>query len=307
MEKIKTIETLLEEYRMRSKRKYNPRKIIFRGMDGHDTYNPTAPFVYKEKTYMVVRVERRNSENARAIFFQENPDGSYSVDKTMPVYELQDPFYTRISRWHIFGGTEIFPDKNNPGQLQWRTAIYYGESLEKMGELIKGPKGMKDIRLVELSDGSIGVFTRPQGKTGGRGKIGFTTVPSLFDISQDIIERAVLLELFDPMEWGGCNEPVLLPDGKVGVLGHVARFIQGTNRQYYPMTFILDPKTLTLSRYQIIAERSDFLPGPAKREDLKDVLFSAGLIRKDGITTLYTGVSDAEVQAMEIDDPFPGY
>jgi hypothetical protein len=304
MEKIKPIETLLEEYRMRKKRKPYPRKIHFRGMDGYDVYNPTAPFIYKEKTYMAARVERRDSENARAVFFRENPDGSYSVDETMPVYELQDPFYTKISRWHIFGGTEIFPDEKNPGHLQWRTAIYYGESLEKMALLLKGPTGMKDIRLVELADGSIGVFTRPQGKRGGRGKIGFTTVPSLLDISLDVIEHAILLELFDPMEWGGCNEPVLLPDGKVGVLGHVARFTQGTNRQYYPMTFILDPKTLTCSRYQIIAERSDFLPGPAKREDLKDVLFSAGLIRKGGITTLYTGVSDAEVQAKEIDDPF---
>ena len=100
------------------------------------------------------------------------------------------------------------------------------------------------------------------------------------------------------MQW-----PVLLR-WKVGVLGHVAGSL--IYKQLL-CDIILDPKTLTLSRYQIIAERSDFLSGPAKREDLKDVLFSAGLIRKDGITTLYTGVSDAEVQAMEIDDPFPGY
>lgn len=304
MEKFKTIETLLEEYRKRSKGKHNPRKIIFRGMEGYDVYNPTAPFAYNGETYMAARVERRDSENSRAVFFKENPDGSYSPDQAMPVYQLQDPFYTKMSRWHIFGGTEIYPDENNPGQLKWRTAIYYGESLEKMTGLIKGPMGMKDIRLVELIDGSIGVFTRPQGKKGGRGKIGFITVPSLFDITHDVIERAPLLDLFDPMEWGGCNEPVLLPDGKIGVLGHIARFSNGTNRQYYPMTFILDPKTLTYSRYQIIAERRDFLPGPAKRSDLKDVLFSSGLVRKEGITTLYTGVGDAEVQAMEIDDPF---
>ena len=93
---------------------------------------------------------------------------------------------------------------------------------------------MKDLRLVELQDGSIGVFTRPQGEKGGRGKIGFTRVASLEELSIDQINKAPLLEgQFVDEEWGGCNEIHLLPNGILGVLGHIACFDEQGDRHYY--------------------------------------------------------------------------
>ena len=56
---------------------------------------------------------------------------------------------------------------------------------------------------------------------------------------------------------------------------------------------------------KIIAVRSDFPEGPAKRPDLVDVIFSGGLIRKDhGLADLYVGASDKEAYCIEITDPF---
>ena len=89
----------------------------------------------------------------------------------------------------------------------------------------QGPDHMKDLRLVQLKDGSIGVFTRPQGEKGGRGKIGFVRIGTLDDLSLDVIRQAPLLEgQFLDEEWGGCNEIHVLSNGLLGVLGHIARF-----------------------------------------------------------------------------------
>jgi hypothetical protein len=60
-------------------------------------------------------------------------------------------------------------------------------------------------------------------------------------------------------------------------LGHFASFDGEGNRHYYPMVFALDPETGTFSDIELIPTRSQFLPGPTKRPDLVDVVFSGGL------------------------------
>ncbi len=165
---------------------------------------------------------------------------------------------------------------------------------------------MKDLRLVELPCGGIGVFTRPQGDKGGRGKIGYTRAAALADLTVDLIEEAPLLEdQFIEEDWGGANELHRLANGWIGVLGHVACFDELRDRHYYPMVFALNPETGQYTDMELIAERSEFLPGEAKRPDLVDVVFSGGLVRnKDGTADLYAGISDAEAQRLTIRDPF---
>ncbi|MCK9911679.1 DUF1861 family protein, partial [Microbacteriaceae bacterium K1510] len=76
---------------------------------------------------------------------------------------------------------------------------------------------------------------------------------------------------------------------------------------YYPMAFEFDPASEAWSGLRLIGERRDFLPGPAKRPDLEDVVFSGGLIRVgDGRAVLYAGISDADAQTLDIPDPFAG-
>jgi hypothetical protein len=71
------------------------------------------------------------------------------------------------------------------------------------------------------------------------------------------------------------------------------------------MTFTVDINHRKPSPMKIIAVRDNFNPGPSKRDDLVDVLFSAALdFTTDGKTILYVGVSDAQVQTIEIKNPF---
>ncbi|WP_274364370.1 MTP-1 family protein [Paenibacillus thermotolerans] len=304
--KAQTCKELLELYVNRGVKPSRPERIMFAGVGDRDVYNITAPFEDEGQKVIAGRVESRDSESSTVVFFVKGADGVWSPREGAPTFDLQDPFFTRIGGDLVLGGVQTFPHPTNPHGLMWRTMFYKGSSIAALRPLFKGPDGMKDLRLVELKDGSIGIFTRPQGEKGGRGKIGYTRIPSLDALSIEAIERAPLLEgQFIDDEWGGANELHLLEDGRVGVLGHIASFDADGGRHYYPMAFLFDPSSESFTPIRLIAQRSDFLPGAAKRPDLEDVVFSGGLVRQpDGTADLYAGISDAEAHRITIPDPF---
>lgn len=282
-------------------------KLVFHGAEGFDVYNITAPFSDGARTVIAGRVERRDSEKSQVFFFEER-DGEWHLIADAPRFSLQDPFFTFIGGELVFGGVEVFEVAHG---LAWRTAFFRGKDIFTLVPFFQGPMGMKDIRLTQLPDGRVGIFTRPQGAVGGRGTIGYIEADSLDDLSLELLGKAPLLEaMFHPLDWGGANETVPLPGGAIGVLSHVACFDGDQppgDRHYYASTFVFDPKSKRFRDFKIIASRAQFSPGPAKRPDLMDVVFSSGLVFKDGKATLYAGVSDTEAHWLEVDDPFAEY
>jgi Protein of unknown function (DUF1861) len=300
----KTCAELVEIY-IEKDQPANPEKLTFAGVGERDIYNITAPFEDEGELVIAGRVEARDTEHSEVCFFV-NRDGVWTPREGAPVFELQDPFVTTIAGELVLGGVEIFPHPTNDGALGWRTVFYKGSSIKMLKPFFKGPDGMKDLRLAELKDGRVAVLTRPQGEKGGRGKIGFVRIPSLKELTLDVIEEAPLLEgQFAEGEWGGANELHILDNGLIGVLGHIASFDEEGNRHYYPMVFSLNPETDEHTEIQLIAIRDDFLAGSSKRPDLVDVVFSGGLVRKeDGTADFYAGISDAEAHKITIKDPF---
>ena len=309
---LRTCAQLLEEYRKENSSENSSEKLEFLlgekflSENGKikDVYNITAPFEWDGKTLLAGRVEARESEHSEVVFFQRKEEGWVPV-LDAPMLKLQDPFVTIAEGILVVGGVEVFPDSENPDRLCWRTVFYKGKTLEELKQFAKGPDGMKDIML-QLSDGRILTAVRPQGMIGGRGKIGFMVMDSLQELTEERIEKARVLDgQFTDEEWGGCNEMHLLPDGKVGVLSHIACFDEKGNRHYYPSCFIYDVGTGEYTPMKIISERRDFAPGECKRADLEDVVFSGGLVRRSGgKAELYCGVGDAEAHVRIIDDPF---
>jgi len=167
---------------------------------------------------------------------------------------------------------------------------------------------MKDIRLCELEKGRIAVFTRPQGKIGGRGTIGYREINRLEDLTVTVVEQAELLaDMFHPLDWGGGNEAHLLANGEIGLLAHAACYENddsGQDRHYYATSFIFDPVRKKFRAYRIISCRNQFDDGPAKRKNLTDVIFPSGLIYHRDKTLLYAGVSDVEAHWIEVENPF---
>lgn len=280
-------------------------KLRFEGVGEDDVYNITAPFSFDGRVLIAGRVEARSVEHAKIMFFEES-DGVWEKAEGAPVFDgLQDPCVTFIDGELIIGGVN-FPVKMSDGGTGWRMDFYRGKTLETLRHFFSGPDRMKDIRFAALADGRTGVFTRPQGEKGGRGKIGFCIADSLDKLNAADLEAAPLLaaQCIDD-EWVGANEAHLLPDGSLGVLGHIANFDATGNRHYYAMAFRLDPKTGEATAPEMIAERSFFPEGATKRPDLSDVIFSGGLSRRgDGTAVLYAGLSDCEAGCAEIPDPF---
>lgn len=305
--KPRKCEDLLVEFKENNPGKTG-KKLTFTDVGDRDVYNITAPFDVDGLKVIAGRTESRDSEYSKVMFFACN--GSvWSPISDAPVLELQDPFFAKIHNEIVLGGVEVWPKEDDPNALLWRTAFYRGTNLNDLKHFANGPVGMKDIRLVELSDGRIGVFTRPQGEIGGRGKIGFTIIDNLDELSEEVIEKAPLIDnQFVDEEWGGANEIHLLKNGMLGVLGHIACFDDIGDRHYYSVAFMFDPYKKKSSPLKIIATRSNFEEGEYKRRDLIDVIFSGGLIRReDGYAELYCGVSDAEAHMIVIPDPFLEY
>lgn len=280
-------------------------QLLFAGVDQHDVYNITAPFRSGDITVIAGRVEPRHHEFSTIVFFEEKQDVWLPVPGA-PLFDLQDPFFCFVRGELVFGGVRIHQTES--GLLGWRTVFFRGSGIFDLTEFFVGPNGMKDIRLCDLQDGRIGVFTRPQGLKGGRGTIGYTEIACLEDLTHEILDAAPLIEdMFHPADWGGANETHLLPGGEIGVLAHSAHyenddFLQA--RHYYATAFIFDPHDRSFRNYRVIASRDQFPDGHAKRPDLQDVIFSSGLVRSCSGTRLYAGLSDAEARWIAIPDPF---
>ncbi|VEU82419.1 DUF1861 family protein [Acholeplasma hippikon] len=295
-----TITELLKEFK-KDKSPTHPKTVKFIGVDGNDVYNPSAPFLYQGKELILGRVEKRDSELSEAVFFEKVGE-VYQRRSDLKPLNLQDPCVTVIQGEFIIGGTFVsFKGKN----VEWYTKFYRGKDLNHLVPFLDAPMGMKDVRLLELSDHRIAVFSRPQGLKGGRGKIGFDIANSLADVTTEFIDQVPLFDQFIDDEWGGANHLTLIDKHTIGVLGHIANFSEDNVRHYYAMTFKVDIKTKKASPMKIIAVRDNFNPGPSKRPDLVDVLFSAALVKKnDEVYTLFVGVSDAEIQTIEVTNPF---
>ncbi len=285
------------------------RRLEFRGVQGLDVYNITVPFPnpgQPDQLLIAGRVEPRDSERSRVRFFARVGTDCWQLVPELPAFDLQDPFVCELGGVLHLGGVEIAADRHTGG-LAFRTVIMACPTLQSATVVFRGPWGMKDIRLVELASGRIAVFTRPRLGADGPGRVGFTVVEQLAELTDEMLQTAPrLTDLFAEDEWGGVNHATLLADGRIAVVGHVARFDGDGGRHYYPVSFTLNPVDASWSGLQILFERGNLSPGASKRPDLADVVFPGGWISAgNGRLALYCGAGDAEAHTVSIPTPFP--
>ncbi len=281
------------------------KKLKFRGIGRNDVYNITAPFKIKKTEYLFGRVEPHEFPNSKIVLFRKRKNYWVPDEKFKELF-LEDPFFTTIGDLFVLGGVEV--EKKNE-KLRYRTAFYRGKEIHSLKRFAYGPWGMKDIRLVELPNDGIGVFTRPQGKKGRRGKIGFTIIDSLSKLTPRKLSSAELIRgQFYRGEWGGVNQAMVLDNGKLGILGHIARYSKDKkNRFYYPVVFCFDYFRWEKTPLKIILRRAELPEGEAKTPGLYNVIFPGGIIREGENAKLYVGVGDAEAYEVTIKDPFKTY
>lgn len=325
----KSYRELLFEFNHKNKQKSLSNGELLRfniESDALTVYNP-APIVIDGKTYLWARVEGRTTEkNSVVRLFKEGKNDEWEVVEAAPIFKkLQDPFYCgMIEGYHILGGVQIY-DVPETSDLGYRTVFYryrnsFAGLVNPSGEIcnpfVVGPEKMKGIRLIQRANGRIGVTTRPQGQFGGRGRIGYFEIESLNTLEGALADydrqknlKTLNGGLFIDEEWGGANELFNIPDGRIGVLGHIAGFDKNSpKKNYYSITFIFDPETRSVSTVQLIARAEQFPPVEVKKGekgDLRSICYSGGLIRLDnGYAWLYVGIGDTKAGRILIKDPF---
>lgn len=298
----------------RSKAIYDGALLRFHGAEGFDVYNCSIPFEWKGKQYIFGRVEKREDfANSVSLLFEQVGKDEYAVVPGSMMYPLEDPYVAVISGELIMGGTHV---RKSQGEVDAFYGYFYrGDRPEWMTHFTSGPVNMKDIRLVQLADGRVGVFSRPRGTHveevyGSGAVIGFTVMDSIDELNAQVIENApVIPDLFGRGEWGGCNQCYLLKDGRVGVVGHRSYKAKDTDGieqlVYLNIAFIFDPVTHSACEMKIIGDKLCYPATGAMREDLRDCAFTSGiLMRPDGKADLYSGLGDVAEGRITIDPPF---
>jgi hypothetical protein len=292
--------------------------LRFTGVDGFDVYNCSTPFDRHGKRYIYGRVEKRE-EWARSwvrLFEESGPD-EYTLVKDSMIYQLEDPFVSFIGDEIVLGGTHVRYTRNRIDT--YYGYFYRGTALEDLRYFTTGPDRMKDIRLVDMTRGrpsGVGVFSRPRGKEieekyGSGSIVGFTLIPGLDSLDEKAVAGAKMIPgLFGPGEWGGCNQCFYLDSGFIGVIGHKSYTAPGDPplAVYMNISFVFDPAQNRILDEKILATRSSYPPGPAKKTELADCTFTSGIVmRKDGRADLYGGLGDVSEGRIVIDYPFEGY
>lgn len=301
----------------KSKKIYESTKLIFHGVEGFDVYNASIPFVWKGKKYIFGRVERR-SEWARSWvrLFEETGKDDWTLVPDSMIYQLEDPYISIIKDTLVLGGTHV---RYKQSKVDTYYGYFYkGTDVDDLYYFTTGPDYMKDIRLVEMADKRIGVFSRSRSeevrkKYGSESVIGFSVIDSLDDLTAEVIENApVIHDLFEKDEWGGCNQCYYLTSGYIGVIGHKCYKTEGSHGQeiltYMNISFVFDTEKHEAKDVKIIGTRTCYPDGSAKRPNLNDCAFTSGIVmREDGKADLYSGIGDCEVGRIVIDYPFEGY
>lgn len=292
--------------------------VKFIGSGSKDVYNTSGPFAVGDQEYIAARVESRGHQDALTMFFRKVAPKTWKLDPHAPVFELEDPFQSWVDDQLIIGGVKTLRDETG-FIYSYFTVFYRGTNVYNLQEFRHGPVGMKDIRLIGLpargnKPKKILVFTRPQGGEAGRGKVAVTILDTLDDLNPDSINNAAILgTLCADGEWAGVNDLYLLPNGKVGVLYHIAR-AEGTKRFYNAATFIYDPDNGNITDNKVLATRQAFpespvkiLPDCASEDDLKEVLFPSRIVinrLNRARAWLYGGLSDTTTGVLRCPNPF---
>lgn len=279
--------------------------LNFEKNPNENTYNPSRPFYFEGRKYILVRVENiQNNESRVYPYIFEN--GIWKRIENWPLknIELEDPAITFINNNFLVSAVEVL-DKSNPNNWIIKTNFYYGNNLFELEKFAEGPINMKDIRLIEFEK-RIGVFTRPKGRKYRRGRIGYIEIENLDQLKSLDWKSARIIEL--PIlnnEWIGTNDIYYLGNGLLGVLGHIGSKDRNGNLHYYAITFIFNPVNFEVSNFKIIATRDNFPKGECKSERVRDVIFPGALeFENNDWVYLYTGLSDAEIGIFKMPNPF---
>lgn len=299
----------LRETFEKEKKIYETTFLTFKNVGENTVYNCSTPFTMNGKKYMFGRVEKADEWIfSNTLLFEETGKDEWTRVSNTPSFNLEDPFIVKINNEMIFGGTHVTKDATKCAS--YLCEFYRGNPFD-LKYITSGPARMKDVRLIELKDGQIGIFSHFRDDE--HCMTGFTKIKRIEQLNAKIINNAPFINhrAFGDA-WGGPNQCYLLESGYVGCIGHHGYLQKRVNavmlKVYCATSFVFDPETLNVYDFKVIATRTCFPDAPPKIPKLEDCIFVSGIVmRDDGKADLYSGVGDNRQGRCVIDYPFEGH
>lgn len=279
-----------------------------------DHYNQSEPITIDNQEIILTREEPRSSEISACKFYLHNTanDAWEPMPSTEPMLGYQDPSYIgQINNQKYFTAINTEADKSGNIINYWSELFLIKDDVNNIEKIAQGPSKSKGLRLIQTATDNIEGFIRMQGGRFERGKICHFQISSIEELPETlskIEESPEIVDIFDSSEWGGVNDLHQLPDGRIGVLGHIARFVTDTGedkKEYYIITAIYDPKTKSMSDLKIILGRKDIkIEAEAKRPDLENVLYPTNSVLENNKLHIYASVADTKPIVVTVVNPW---
>lgn len=286
-------------------------------------YNETKPIDYDGIEGMAVREEPWDSQISSVKWWRHNieKDTWEPLDQADEMPGCQDPSYQGELQGRKYISV-VNTKLNNRGEFDYWSELYeLNSDFKGLKAVAKSPLLCKGLHLSENpDDGTIDGFIRRQGEGFASGKVCYfkmKTMEELQGVMDNLDTAAETIEMFAPKEWGGINDLHRLPDGRLGVVGHIARFRIDADgkevRDYYVTSAIFDPKTKQMSELKIIMTMDDLKDEKGnlikaqfepKRADLDNVLYPTNSVLEGGKLTIYVGAKDAKPFVFSVKNPW---
>lgn len=284
---------------------------------------------------IAVRIENVQSSwldphtyHPRIMFFKRRGDYLLHLPNTPIFYQYEDPWATWIASGDnppqlLFGAVKFDTKKHLVS-----THLFIAKSIHELNR--NNPvaiiKGMRDIRITQIKNGKLAVFTRPTQGKAYPGRIGFTLINTIEEIETAVTKAFLLKFNLDMQTKIGANEAwtqkITNSSGKIQESIHVFCHLATTDptRQndclvydfehnpihYSGYEFNLNPqnpfaKPLTLRK---IADRRNFPENTSLSKNIlyKDVIFPGGTGGAN-FTEYYAGVEDSRVGVLDLATP----
>lgn len=247
-------------------------------------YNPSSPFRLNDEkgspTYQFFRVEPLGEEGSYAAPYMLEY-GVYQPVHQLERLRLEDPSVVRIQGKNILIGVEVWPDTTpeNPKGTNYCNVFYeIIGNFDEYKPIGRGPNRMKGIKLIDLGEDGIGVMSRPHKDAMNRGVLAFHIASSLADLTPEKLAMGKVIENQVPAgNWVGVNAMYQLPNGNIGVLGHIAYEDIVLGKQYAAMVFEYNWRTHLTTPVKVIATVDEFPVSESKTPYHNGVMYPCDL------------------------------
>jgi hypothetical protein len=275
-------------------------------------YNPAVIQTPTGETIIAARIEDVNSYwlnptlyDPHITFFNRRGDCLEPIVDAPIFYQYEDPFVTWITennmRQILFGAVKLDFSSSIPTIA---TYFFLAPNIFELNESkpVAIIKGMKDIRVCQIEDGQLAVFTRPTEGIAFPGRIGFTRINKIEQLEVAALNAPLLRFDISQEIKMGANEACLIND-TIHVMCHQATTDSVNNYHYAVYEFNIHPTNPFggCVRLREVATRNDFpkINGLSKGNIYQDVIFPGGT-GGSSHSDLYVGVEDSAIGVISI-------